>query len=180
MRLGQKLAVSAAAVMFSATAAMAADPIIIPPPAPPPPAPVMYDWGGFYGGIHTGALIVYGGGVQAGFNIQRGKVVFGFGGRFGGTAFTGTTLLYAGAGGRIGVAAGDTGNWLIYANGAGGIIFTPGVGSAPFALFGGGVEYGVTPRVSVFGEINGAAVFGGGGGCCFGMVAGGVNFHFGN
>jgi hypothetical protein len=180
MRLARQLPVALAAVMLTASAALAADPIFIPPPAPaPPPLPVAYDWGGFYGGLHSGALLLYGAGVQAGFNIQRGNVVFGFEGRFGGIIGAGPPpVLYAGAGGKIGLAGGPTGNRLVYVTGAGGVAFQGGT-FAPFYIFGGGVALGVTPRVSVFGEIDALGVPGAGG-CCFGLFVGGVNFHFGN
>jgi hypothetical protein len=169
------------ALVLSTSAAMAADPIIIPPPAPPPPAPVAYDWGGFNAGLHSGSLLFYGGGIQAGFNIQRGKLVFGFGGRFGGVWGVGPPpLLYAGGGGKIGVALGATGNVLLYGTGAYGVIFAPGLGVlSPFYLFGTGVELGLSPRASVFGEILAVGIPGGGG-CCNALIAGGVNFHFGN
>jgi hypothetical protein len=170
-----------AAVLLSASAAMAAEPIFIPPPVPPAPAPlpVGYDWGGFYGGLHSGALILYGGGVQAGLNIQRGNVVFGFEGRFGGIIGVGPPpVFYAGGGGKIGVAGGPTGNRLVYVTGAGGVGFSGGT-FQPFYIFGGGVALGVTPSVSVFGEIDALGTFGGGG-CCAGIFVGGVNFHFGN
>jgi hypothetical protein len=52
--------------------------------------------------------------------------------------------------------------------------------SQPFYIFGGGVELGVTPRVSIFGEIDAIGIPGGGGGCCNGLFVGGVNFHLGN
>jgi outer membrane immunogenic protein len=102
MRLTRKLPVALAAVMLSASAAMAADPIFIPPPPAPAPAPipVAYDWGGFHFGVHSGALLLYGSGVQAGFNFQRGNLVFGIEGRVGGIWGVGPPpVFYAGLGG---------------------------------------------------------------------------------
>lgn len=177
MRLARKLAVGLAAVMLSASAAMAADPIFIPPPpAPPPmaPLPVAYDWSGFYAGAHLvrpfGApFVVFGG--QAGFNIQRGNLVFGFEAR-GGIVPGG---FFAGAGGRAGVALGARGNVLVYGHAA--LIFVPG---DLFYIFGGGGEFGVSDRLSIFAEFDVLGEPGPGGGCCAFGAAAGVNFHFGN
>jgi hypothetical protein len=161
MRLIRTLLVGAAATVLTASGAAA-------------------DWSGFYLGVHSGAAIIYGGGLQAGFNFQRGNLVFGVGGRAGAIFAGGTPVFYTGGGGKVGVALGAAGNVLLYATGAYGVAFQGGT-SQSFFVFGGGAEFAVNDRLSWFAEIEAIGVPGmGGGACCFGVLTGGVNFHFGN
>ena len=160
MRLVRTLLVGAAATVLTASGAAA-------------------DWSGFYIGMHSGAAIIYGGGLQAGFNFQRGNLVFGVGGRVGAIFAGGTPVFYAGGGGKIGVALGAADNVLLYGTAAYGLAFSGG-SSNPFFVFGGGAEFAVNDRLSWFAEIEAIGVPGMGGGCCFGVLTGGVNFRFGN
>ena len=182
MRLVRKLAVGMAAVMLSASAAMAADPIFIPPPPAPPPmaAPVAYNWAG----PHAGALIIrpIGGPApillagQVGFNIQRNNLVFGFDTRFG--RLPGGGPFWVGAGGKVGLALGARGNILVYGTGALAFVLVgpPDI----FYIFGGGAEFGISDRLSIFAELLALGEPGPGGGCCLPAMAAGVNFHVGN
>ena len=172
----RRLLLGTAAATLTATAAMAADPIIYTPAPPPyyaPPAAIAFDWSGFYAGAHLirpiGApFILFGG--QAGFNIQRGSLVFGFEAR--GGIVPGS--YFVGAGGKAGIALGGRGNFLVYGTAAAG--FAP-AGPGFYWVAGGGAAVGLGSRVSVFAEFD---VLGAGGGCCAYGLVGGLNFHFGN
>ena len=151
-----------------ATAAAAADPVIIAAPSPPPMviAPAGFNWAGPY----AGADIVLGGafglGGQFGFNVVRGRLLFG---GEGWVAFApGPGGFLFAAMGKVGFLFGPTDRALVY--GTAGISPVPG---GPDFFAGGGGAVGIGQRLSVFGEA--LAVVGAG--CCF--YRAGVNLHFG-
>lgn len=165
-------AVSVSAVSVSAGSALAADvgPIVV-PVAPPviAPAPVVHDWSGIYAGVFGGMQWSGGppplaAGAQVGFNFQPGRVVIGLQARAG--AYMPGFDFHFNVEARVGVALGATGRILPYATA--GIVSVPCC--APISLeFGGGVEFGINDRISVFGEAR--YLFGGVG------FRAGVNFH---
>ena len=157
----------------------------IPVKAPLPPATPPYDWSGFYvganfGGAWTssslnipgnnlyGGLTEFVGGVQAGYNIQYGHLLFGVEGDFDGAAFAHPVLpaptLGSVSHSWIGTAAGRLGLvedlWLLYAKVGGGWVHSDATLNAPGLMFngsntaggwlvGGGLEYGFKPHWTV-------------------------------
>ena len=173
---------SVAAIAFG-TSALASD---LPTKAPAYKAPIeapIYNWSGFYGGINFGAgwangslnipgndssggLNEFIGGVQAGYNFQTGRFLFGVEGDFDGAAFNQRISQGTGLGsvsqhwistvaGRFGVVAD---RWLVFAKLGGGWVQSDATLSLPGApvwngssissgwLLGGGIEYGFKPH----------------------------------
>src|SRR5215467_2656048 len=151
----------------------------MPTKSPPPPAPTApYNWSGLYvggnfGGAWTsgnltipgnnfyGGLTDFIGGVQAGYNIQAGHVLFGVEGEFDGATFSHPVLPTPTLGlvsqNWIGTVAGRIGLvddlWLVYGKAGGGWVHSnaslnfPGVSwngsnTSSGALVGAGLEYG--------------------------------------
>jgi opacity protein-like surface antigen len=169
-----------ASAVFSALgmafSAHAADMAVKVPPSPSPPAP--YNWSGFYAGANFGGAWTngnlnipgnnfYGGlteliaGVQAGYNIQSGHVLFGVEGTFDGATFDHPTLPTPTLGSVsqhwIGTVAGRAGilddRWLVYGKLGGGWVGSSATLNAPGPtwtgtstkdgwLVGAGLEYG--------------------------------------
>lgn len=176
-RIRNALAAATAVVTLVAAPALAADiaPIIVPAPAPvvvPAPVPTIHDWTGLYVGVYAGFQNnippPYAIGGQAGFNLQRGRLVFGVQGRAG--VYMPGADFHFNIDGRVGVVLGQQGRMLAYAVG--------GAGFIPCCLpvhgeIGGGVEFALGNRLSVFGEAR-TFVFEGIGGL---LLRGGVNIH---
>jgi len=157
----------------------------LPVKAAPPPAAPPYDWSGAYIGANFGGawtssslnipgnnlysgLTEFVGGVQAGYNIQYGHLLFGVEGDFDGAAFAhpafpAPTLGFVShdwigtAAGRLGLAE-DL--WLLYAKVGGGWVHSNAMLNAPGLMFngsntaggwlvGGGLEYGFKPHWTV-------------------------------
>lgn len=131
------------------------------------------DWSGLYmgaaGGFTFGGIPLGNAGVQAGYNFDFGRFVAGMEVE---TAywFTGSSLISAALNGRAGV---DLGRVLVYGE--------VGIGSTfafvPTLSLGGGAEFALNDRISVFGEANFNRVLGGG--SLGTTVQGGINFRFG-
>ena len=186
--------VAGAFVVATAFAATAAD-IPAAPPAPPPapPAAPAFSFDGGYFGAHGGALVGNPGlppgtipirlGLQGGYNITFGKILAGielsaitiavpgfFGPGFGdayGLAVTG----------RIGFLVGE--RLVVYGELGPGACF-PGAGPCGAfvrLLAGGGVEFMVTPGISVFAEALGNFSLPLGGPFRGTLVTVGVNLH---
>jgi outer membrane immunogenic protein len=183
--IGRSLSIGLAASALIAASAMAADipppPVVVAPPPPPPIAAPAFDWSGpyvgFYGGaVFEGGLQFFIAGIQAGYNVIAGeRILFGIEGRLG-AAFEvapfGAALETA-LSARVGAILGERA--LLY--GEGGIWWIQG---APVLLWtaGGGLEFAVGNRASLFGEAKVVGDFNGL--CCAFTVEGGFNFHPGN
>jgi opacity protein-like surface antigen len=184
MNLAKRIAVglAGALLMFSASSAMAADVQPVIPAQPPvvivPPPPPGFDWQGAYVGAFLTLefdtdpfavdLTVVGG--QVGFNIVRGSFVFGPQLRIG--YLIPEPAIVATLGPRFGVLLGAQQRLLLYA--AASLGYIPAF-PALFYTVGGGVEFGIGQRFSVFGETR---LLGGGPGCCVIITNVGANFHF--
>src|SRR5215471_17813955 len=140
--------------LASINAAVAADlrPVYRAPP--PVMAPVsVYNWTGFYVGVNGGGIWSGGDsefliGGTLGYNWQQpgSPFVFGLEGDIDWVSGGGHSY-FATARGRIGYAVD---RWMIYATG--GAAFTDLVGSNVGGTVGAGLEYAITPSVSVKGE----------------------------
>ncbi|MGV8841121.1 MAG: outer membrane protein [Bauldia sp.] len=174
MRRLTKLLAGAAALATVAGTAVAADVPVIVPPAPPvvvvpPPAPAS-PFAGFYAGAVAGWLPsdYFSVSAQAGFNFVRGRLLVGVEGQIG-VLFAGGPLLGGEVTARAGVLLGSRA--VVY--GEAGALFLPANAPPVFGLIGGGVEFAVNDRISVFAEaknlIGTPAV----------EFQAGINFHFG-
>jgi opacity protein-like surface antigen len=159
-----------------AVSARAADLLIKAPPLPAEPPP--YNWSGLYVGVNFGGAWTNGslnipgnnfydgltefiGGVQAGYNIQSGHLLFGVEGEFDGATFGHPALPHPTLGyvnqHWIGTVAGRAGFvddlWLVYGKLGGGWVGSSAVLNVPGLawsgsstkdgwLLGGGIEYG--------------------------------------
>jgi hypothetical protein len=175
--------VTGAVLMLSASAAMAADVQPVIPAQPPivvvPPPPPVYDWRGPYVGafftleyetnpFEIDPLVV---GGQVGFNIVNGSFLFGPQLRIG--YFIPEPAILMTLGPRFGVLLGAQQKLLLYA--AASLGYVPAF-PVVFYSFGGGAEFGIGERFSVFGETR---LLGGiGDGCCALISTVGANFHF--
>jgi hypothetical protein len=132
-----------------------------------------FDWSGPYIGVYGGAL--FGGttvgeaGIQAGFNIVRGRFLAGLEAQVG-AVFAGGTFSYeAYLNGRLGFILGD--RFLLYGE--------AGVGTLAGTFVwtgGGGIEIALRDAWSLFVEAKAIGAFGGGGIAAYG-VQGGINWH---
>lgn len=168
-------------LMVAASASMAADiPVMVPPMAPPVivvPPPAGFDWQGVYvGGVLSlgvdpspFAVGIIGVGGQVGFNIVRGSLLFGPVLRAG--VVFGPNALVVSGGARAGVLVGAEDRLLIYGGAA--LAYIP-AGPGLVTTAGGGVEFGIGERLSIYGETR--VLISGGVGCCIVMT--GVNLHF--
>jgi opacity protein-like surface antigen len=167
-------------VVFSAlSVAVSAHAADMPVKAPPLPAePLPYNWSGLYVGVNFGGAWTNGslnipgnnfydgltefiGGVQAGYNIQSGHLLFGVEGQFDGATFDHPSLPNPTLGSVsqhwIGTVAGRAGFvddlWLVYGKLGGGWVGSSAALNAPGLawsgsstkdgwLLGGGIEYG--------------------------------------
>jgi len=183
MNLSRRIAagVAAAVLAFSASSAMAADIQPVIPAQPPvvvvpPPAPG-FDWKGVYVGAFVTlefdtdppGVYAFAVGGQVGFNIVRGKFLFGPQLRVG--YFRPEPAYFVTLGPRAGVLLGAQQRLLVYAAASIGYVTFPEL----FYTAGGGVEFGIGERFSVFGETR---LFSFGGDCCGVIMTTGANFHF--
>jgi opacity protein-like surface antigen len=154
------------------TSVLAAD--LPPPPAgapPPPMAAPAFDWSGPYIGAYGGVFVPGAGqaGIQAGFNVVRGRFLAGLeaqaGAIFGGGGFTYEAYLN----GRLGFILGD--RFLLYGEAGVGT-----VGGTFVWAGGGGMEFALRDAWSLFAEAKVIGVFGGGGIAAY-TVQGGINWH---
>lgn len=160
-----------------ATSAIAADlphaPTVVAPPPPASMAAPSFDWSGLYFGAHAArAAAPFEIGAQVGYNFIPGRIVLGIelGAGFvpAGPAFS--MYLKGRAGYMLGQRA------LLYGYAAIDrffVIVTPIIWEV-----GGGAEFAVGSRISLFAEAGAIGAFGGG--CCGIAIRGGVNFHPGN
>jgi outer membrane immunogenic protein len=157
------------------TSVLAAD---LPPPpagAPPPPPPMAapaFDWSGPYIGAYGGVFLpatAGQAGIQAGFNVVRGRFLAGLeaqvGAVFGGGGFTYEAYLN----GRLGFILGD--RFLLYGEAGVGML-----GGIFIWTGGGGMEIALREAWSIFAEAKAIGVFGGGGIAAY-TVQGGINWH---
>jgi opacity protein-like surface antigen len=165
-------------------AASAADLPAPPPvaPAPPPPAPMApaFDWSGLYIGAYGGAIVGGGptvgqAGIQAGFNMVRGAFLAGLEAQIGAVFGAGGVAAEGDVNARLGAILGE--RVLLYGEAGIGALtdFTTAVA---FWTAGGGLEFAVGDRTSLFGEAKVLGAFSGG--CCAYVFQGGLNFHPGN
>lgn len=179
MSFHRSLTVGAFALAISGSAALAADvvPVVIAPAAPVVIAPTVpsFDWSGLYVGIYGGLNrdIPPGAvGATVGFNIVRGRLLFGAEARLGGffPGEVGFDLHLEGLG-RAGLLIGD--RVLAYGTGGVGTVFCC---EFTYWFAGGGVELGLGERLSVFGEARVYDDFGDGFFPDF-MLRAGINLH---
>lgn len=175
LRLTKLLAGMAGMTMIAGTAFAADVPMVVPPAPPvvvvPPPAPASPFAGiyvGVVGGWLPGDYISVSG--QAGFNFVRGRLLVGVEGQVG-ALYTGALFFGGEATARAGVLLGSRA--LVYAEA--GALFVPTNPTPVFGLAGGGVEFAVNDRISVFTEAK-ALIGLGGVGVEFQT---GINFHLG-
>ncbi|MGV8840516.1 MAG: hypothetical protein ACWA6X_09450 [Bauldia sp.] len=173
-----------AAMMCSASTVLAADvqPIVpVQPPVVVVPPPAGFDWQGPYAGAFLTLDVLgepFGLGIaavggQVGFNIVRGSFLFGPQLRLG--MYVPETDLLVTAGPRAGVILGAEERILLYAAASfGWIPQAPDPGT--FYTFGGGVEFGLGERFSVFTEARALGIPGIG--CCGFLATTGANVHF--
>jgi len=175
----KKIAVAAVALAAMTGSALAAD-IYVPPVAPPapPPAPV-FSWAGSYAGVYAGVVVppgspFYFGGFTIGHNFVSGSLVYGLEAQLGAINLGGGAVFGAELNGRVGVAVGATDRALIY--GEAGITRLAGL---PFTILtaGGGIEFAINDRISLYGEAK-AIIIPAGPGFIGTAIRGGVNFHF--
>lgn len=175
--------VAGAVLMLSASAAMAADVRPVIPAQPPivvvPPPPPGFDWRGPYVGafftfeydVDPLALDPLAVGGQVGFNIVNGSFLFGPQLRIG--YFIPEPAIFMTLGPRFGVLLGAQQRLLLYA--AASLGYVPAF-PLVFYTAGGGAEFGIGERFSVFGETRLMGAFGEG--CCTIITTVGANFHF--
>ena len=156
-----------------ATSAIAADlpptPTVMAPPAPM--AAPAFDWSGMYFGVDiatAAAPISIGGHV--GFNIQRGRTVFGLEGGVG--VVVAGPVFNAYLKGRAGFVVGQRA--LLYGMVSINTFFVPG--PPVFWVAGGGAEFAINDRMSIFGEAGVLGVFNPFG-CCGVAIRAGLNIH---
>jgi outer membrane immunogenic protein len=174
----KKIALAAVALAAMTGSALAAD-IYVPPVAPPAPpmAAPAFSWEGSYAGVYAGGIFgvgipVWGGGFTIGHNFVSGSLVYGVEGGVGAVSLGGA-VFFGELNGRVGVAVGATDRALVYAEA--GVARAAGI---PLTFFtaGGGVEFAINDRISLYGEAKG--LFAAGPGFIGTVVRGGVNFHF--
>jgi hypothetical protein len=164
-----KLAAAAAGFGLMVAPALAADPmpVMVPVVTPVVVAPVLHDWDGmFFGAFGMVPLFA---GAQVGYNFTPGNFLLGVTLR-GGVVVDAPPVLFTSVSVRAGLVLGALDRAVVY--GTAGLvgIWDPGNGIGALATFGGGAEFAVNDRFSVFGETR--AVLGGPG-CCLWMM--GVN-----
>lgn len=177
MKLRNSTVLSAVGSMLITTGAMAADlppTVVAAAPPPPPMAAPSFDWSGTYVGAGGFYLGIFGASAQLGYNIDRGRMVFGVEGHVY-YAFGSPWPWAIGADARVGFKAGERA--LLFA--VAGVNY--GLGNPPgsplFWEAGGGAEFAVGDRMSIYAE---GLALGGFPGCCGFMVKAGLNFHPGN
>jgi outer membrane immunogenic protein len=172
----KRILIAGAFVVGTAFAANAADlphpPMAAPAPPPPPMAAPAFDWSGpyigAYGGLTYGLASYYEFGVQAGFNMVRGKFLAGIEAQVG-AIWAGGFGYEVAVNSRLGFILGQ--RFLLYAQG--GVGFNNGVGLLWTAM--AGMEFAIGDTWSLFAEGGYAGAFGGG---LFAYVfQAGVNWH---
>jgi opacity protein-like surface antigen len=174
MKIG-KLLVSLVGSALIATSAFAADlpqaPTIVAPPPPPMAAP-SFEWGGLYFGAYYAQIVRPEIGAHVGFNVVRGRAVFGI--EAGGGAMLQAWIPAAFVKGRAGFLLSD--RVLLY-----GMALLEAYFPGPTLVWmaGGGAELALGDRFSLFAEagaIGPLNPFG----CCGLGVRAGINIHPGN
>ncbi|MCW5715706.1 MAG: hypothetical protein KIT43_14435 [Bauldia sp.] len=168
MKILGKLAAAAASVGLMVGPALAADPmpVVVPMVTPVVVAPVVHDWDGIFFG--TFGMIPLFAGAQVGYNFTPGNFLVGVTLR-GGALVDSPPVLFSSVSVRAGLVLGAQDRAVVY--GTAGLVglWNPGVGVGALATFGGGAEFAVNDRLSVFGETRATL----GAGCCLWMM--GIN-----
>ena len=172
MKAVRTIVLGVAGAVLGAASAAAAEPAG-PPMMAPPMLGAAHSWTGAYVGVYGGVLapILTGPelGIQAGYNFQRGRMVFGGEIEVGAWVAAWTTYLFEGnlnahAGAVLGERA------MVYGEAGVGIWL-----AVPTWNIGGGAEFAINHRLSVFGEVKAVMVFGGG--YLGTQLRVGLNFH---
>jgi hypothetical protein len=136
-------------------------------------APVPFDWGGFYVGGYAGFAVLPGGasnqaGLRLGYNFVNGRFVSGVETR------TGIAFAPGGAGADVTVAG--RAGFLIHESILMYGIAEMGWSGVLYYFGGGGLEFGMGPKLSLFLD---AGVFGAPavGLCCGVLAKGGITWH---
>jgi len=168
MKILGKLAAAAAGFGMMVAPALAADPVpvMVPVITPVVVAPVVHDWDGVFFG--TFGMVPLFAGAQVGYNLTPGNLLLGVTLR-GGALVDAPPILFSSLSVRAGLVLGAQDRAVVY--GTAGLVglWEPGNGFGALATFGGGAEFAVNERFSVFGETRATL----GAGCCLWMM--GIN-----